>query len=103
LNQLSRTKLSLQLTRELSLRTIFDYITITSDRTLTSIQPFTRFNADVLATYVVNPWTAVYAGYTNGLQDLAVEATDSTGLHGARGLARTDRQVFAKVSYVMRF
>jgi hypothetical protein len=102
-NQLSRTKLSLQLTRELSLRTIVDYNNITSDRTLTSIQPFKRFNADFLATYLVNPWTAVYLGYTNGLQDLALEMTDTTGLRGAQGLTRTDRQVFAKVSYVIRF
>jgi hypothetical protein len=52
---------------------------------------------------LVNPWTAVYIGYTTGLQDLALETTETAGLHRTRGLERTDRQVFAKVSYVIRF
>ena len=28
-----------------------------------------RFNADVLFTYMVNPWTAVYVGYTDAYEN----------------------------------
>ena len=101
-NALSRTKLSLQVTRELSLRTILDYTTIASDPTLTSIQRVRRFNADVLATYLVNPWTALYLGYTSGFQNPTADG-DGTDVLRAPRLERSDRQVFAKVSYIVRF
>jgi hypothetical protein len=100
-NQLSRTKLSLQMTRELSVRTILDYSSIVSDETLTSIAPGRRLNADFLTTYLVNPWTALYVGYTNTLDD-ALEPGGATA-SPTRRLTRTARQVFAKVSYVIRF
>jgi hypothetical protein len=100
-NQLSRTKLSVQLTRELSVRTILDYTSIVSDETLTSIAPGRRFNADFLTTYLVNPRTALYVGYTNTLDD-ALEPGGAIEPR-TRGLTRTARQVFAKVSYDIRF
>jgi hypothetical protein len=101
-NELSRTKISVQLTRELSLRTILDYTTVESDPVLTSIQPFRRFNTDVLATYLVNPWTALYVGYTNGLQNLTTNE-EVVGLSRPSSLQQMDRQVFVKLSYVLRF
>jgi hypothetical protein len=102
-NHLARSKIGLQVTRQLSLRTILDYGTIVSDPSLTLIESRRRLSADLLATYQLNPWTALYVGYTEGLEDLATATGEFLNLRRTAGLYRTDRQVFAKASYVVRF
>ena len=42
--------------------------------------PRTRVSADFLATFQVNPWTALYVGYTEGLEDIDRETGDVLGL-----------------------
>ena len=102
-NHLARSKLSLQVTRSLTLRAILDYGRISSDERLTTIASGTRVSADFLATFQLNPWTALYVGYTEGLQDIEPQTGDFLRLRRTADLYRTNRQVFAKASYVVRF
>ena len=61
-----------------------------------------RFTADVLLTYLLNPGTAVYVGYTDGYQNVALDPVD--GLRAtARPSTSTGRQIFVKTSYLLRF
>jgi hypothetical protein len=100
-NHLARSKLSVQVTRELSVRAILDYGEVASDPSLTSVLPRKRVSGDLLATYQLNPWTAIYLGYTDGSENL--HSSDSETLPPPRRFQRTERQVFAKASYVLRF
>lgn len=102
-NHIARVKLSLQATRELSLRAILDYSTTAADPQLTTIESGTRTVADLLATFQINPWTALYLGYTAGLEDIGDDLGHQLGLRRTVGLYRTARQLFAKASYVVRF
>jgi hypothetical protein len=61
-NHLARSKLSVQMTRSLSLRVIGDYGNVLASQALTSIESHHTATADVLATYQLNPFTAVYVG-----------------------------------------
>jgi hypothetical protein len=85
------------------MRAIMDYGRISSDQRLTAIGPRKHVRADLLAAFQVNPWTALYAGYTEGLEDVATDTADALNLPRTAGLDRADRQVFAKASYVVRF
>jgi hypothetical protein len=102
-NHLARSKVTFQITRELSVRGIVDYGRISSDQRFTSIESRTRVGADLLATFQVNPWTALYAGYTAGLEDVVEPTGNFLGVRRLGGLSRTDRQLFVKASYVVRF
>lgn len=83
-----REKASWQLTREWSVRAIVQYDRTAADAGLIAIPARRTVNADVLLTRQINPWTALYLGF-------------NTNAEGDR--LRTDaRQVFAKVSYLLR-
>ena len=65
-NHILRTKVNYQFTRPLSLRAIFDYDAVLSNPALVALERTKQLTAEVLLTYLVNPGTAVYAGYTDG-------------------------------------
>lgn len=102
-NHLFRSKVNYQFSRELSVRAILDYNAVLPDSILVSLTRDKRLTADVLATYLLNPWTAVYVGYTDGYANLMPDppggAVRRTG--GLRG--STARQVFVKTSYLLRW
>ena len=63
-----------------------------------------RFTADVLATYLVNPWTAVYVGLTDGYGNLEIDPLSRDRLRSTESAFHsTGRQVFVKMSYLLRF
>jgi hypothetical protein len=103
-NHIGRGKLSWQPTPRLTLRSIVQYNSLVTDPSLTSLQETKNLNVDLLATYLVNPWTALYVGYNDNQNNLRLMPTD-----GASELVRTDRlgpdswQFFVKVSYLLRF
>ncbi|MCG6924143.1 MAG: DUF5916 domain-containing protein [Acidobacteria bacterium] len=103
-NHILRGKLSWQPTLRLSLRTIVQYDSLVADPLLTSLETSKNLNVDVLLTYLVNPWTALYAGYNNNQSNLRVIPVDD-----GSELARADRigpeswQFFVKASYLIRF
>jgi hypothetical protein len=103
-NHILRSKINYQFNRALSLRAIFDYNSVLPNERLVALDRDKRFTADFLMTYLVNPGTALYVGYTDGYQNLAI----APGIPPS--LIRTDapvnsigRQVFVKVSYLLRF
>jgi hypothetical protein len=103
-NHIARAKLSWQPTLRISLRTIVQYDTLVANPLLTSLETSKNLNVDLLATYLVNPWTALYIGYNNNQNNLRLMPT----LDGSE-LVRTDRvgadswQFFVKASYLVRF
>jgi hypothetical protein len=100
-NHLTRSKFSLQLTRALSLRVIGDYAAVDATPALTSIGSNRRVTGDVLATYQLNPFTALYIGYTSNFEP--AEDSQPAGLRQIADWPAITRQFFAKVSYGIRF
>jgi hypothetical protein len=103
-NPIARWKLNYQFTRELSVRAILDYEAVLPNPALVDLEREKRFAADVLVTYMLNPSTALYVGYTDGYENVALTATEQ------RELMRTNspfnsigRQLFLKASYLWRF
>ena len=101
---LFRAKANYQFTRELSLRAIVDYNTVTPNTALVALERDKRLTGDILLTYLVNPGTAVYVGYTGAYANLALDPrlpTDRQRTESARTL--TGRQFFVKLSYLIRY
>ena len=102
-NPLVRWKLNYQISRALSMRAILDYEAVWPNRSFVKLEREQRLTGDVLATYLLNPGTALYVGYTDRRENLALEPTtppilrrtDSPGLVAGR-------QVFLKASYLIR-
>lgn len=103
-NQIIRTRFDWQFDPRLSLRTILQYERTATEPTLTRLETTKNLNVDLLLTYLVNPWTALYVGYNTNHQNLEL-VRDPMGDR----LVRTDddflndgRQVFVKFSYLFR-
>jgi hypothetical protein len=103
-NQIFRSQWYYQFTRRLTLRLILQYDRTKVDPTRTSLEPVKNFNADLLLTYLVNPWTALYIGTNGNYQNLALIEDP-----GGNTLVRTDddylndaRIFFVKFSYLIR-
>ena len=96
-NHIARSKWNWQFTKELSLRFIAQYnaLLVEETGTLTSLETRKNFNADVLLTYLVNPWTALYVGYNSNARVL--DPIDPNRF------TKDASQFFAKFSYLIRF
>jgi hypothetical protein len=103
-NHIVRGRLSWQPTPRITLRSIVQYDSLVTEPSLTSLETRKNLNVDFLATYLVNPWTAVYIGYNNNQNNLRLVPAGA-----ASELVRTDRlgpdswQLFVKASYLFRF
>ena len=103
-NHILRSKVNYQFSRELSLRAIFDYNGVLPNATLVSLDKSKRFGADVLLTYLLHPGTALYIGYSNVRENLAFDPLLSPALRRtAFPDTTTGRQVFIKLSYLLRY
>ncbi len=115
-NHIMRSKWNYQFTKEFSLRLIGEYDSTLSNPFLTTLQNSKRFNGDVLFTYLINPGTAIYAGYNSNLQNVdpslqgvcagltCVPGQSPDGLLRTRNTFINDgRQIFVKVSYLFRY
>jgi hypothetical protein len=103
-NHIWRTRGSYQFTRALSLRAIVDYSAVLPDARFIDLERDKRFTADILATYMVNPWTAIYVGYTDGYGNLALDAVRPGSVRPTESVFNSlGRQVFVKVSYLFRY
>ena len=100
-NHLTRTRINYQFTRALSLRTIVDYNAVLENASLINLTRQKRITGDALVTYLIHPGTALYVGYTDRLENLAL--TNGTVLPIGFPSTTTARQFFAKVSYLFRF
>ena len=102
-NTLSRTKFNYQFSRFLSAHLIVDYASLDPNANLFAFGRSKRLTGDVLVSYVLNPGTALYVGYTDQQENLrligspsVVQVTDDLDLH-------TGRQFFVKYSYLFSF
>ena len=60
------------------------------------------FTGNVLLTYLLSPGTAVYAGYTDQRQNLALLQSMALAPIGDPSTL-TDRQIFLKISYAFHY
>lgn len=103
-NHILRSRVSYQFSRQLSLRAIVDYVDVDPDETLIDLEREKTFTADLLATYLINPWTAFYVGYTDGYGNVAPDSLRPGHLRPVDSVFNsTSRQVFVKMSYLLRF
>lgn len=103
-NHILRTKVNYQFTRELSLRAIIDYNAVLPDSALVNLERDKRLVTDFLGTYLVNPWTALYVGYTDRYENVELDPLFSGNIRRTRSVAAsTGRQFFIKTSYLIRF
>jgi len=59
--------------------------------------------ADVLASYLKHPGTAIYVGYTDGYDNLQRDESIGGLRLGGAPTQSTGRQVFVNASYLFRF
>ena len=103
-NHIWRSRAAYQFTRGLSVRAILDYSGVLPDAAAIDLEKEKRFSADVLATYLVNPWTAVYVGYSDGYGNVEIDPDFRDRVRPTRSpFHSTSRQVFVKMSYLLRF
>ena len=73
-----------------------------SDSSLVALARTKHVSADVLFTYLVHPGTAIYVGYADGYDSIALDA--ASGIVAIRNpTTSTGRQFFVKTSYLFRF
>jgi hypothetical protein len=100
-NHLTRTRANYQFARALSVRMIVDYNAVLENASLIDLTRQKRITGDALVTYLIHPGTALYVGYTDRLENLAL--TNGAVLPIGFPSTTTARQFFAKVSYMVRF
>jgi hypothetical protein len=103
-NHLIRSKINYQFNRDYSFRAILDYNALLPNNALVSSAYSKQADATLLFTYLPHPGTAIYIGYADTFQNVdfdsaAAPAYSLTRMPGTS----TDRQVFAKFSYFLRF
>lgn len=101
---IARVQGNYQFTRAASLRTIAQYHGLMPNATFTSADLTKRLTADFLFTYLIHPYTAVYVGYTDDRQNIdpALSPTANGVARTRNGLLNDGRQLFMKVSYLIR-
>jgi hypothetical protein len=103
-NHLMRSKINYQFTRDYSFNAIFDYNSLLPNNNLVASSYAKQADTTLLFTYLPHPGTAFYLGYADTFQNLDYQAAPTptytiTSLPGTS----TDRQVFVKFSYLLRF
>ncbi|HVV45209.1 MAG TPA: hypothetical protein VHC72_08375, partial [Bryobacteraceae bacterium] len=103
-NHLLRSRLNFQYNRQLSLRVIIDYNALLNNAALFDADRQKRVTGDILLTWLLNPGTALYLGYTDTLENQALLAgIPNTVVRTNLPSVTTQRQFFAKISYLFRF
>jgi hypothetical protein len=103
-NHILRSKLNYQFSPRLSVRAILDYNAVLTNSSLIVLEKAKRFTNDLLLTYLVNPGTAVYVGYTDRYENLDLTRTvPAAVVRTVAPSVSTGRQFFVKVSYLFRY
>ncbi len=104
-NHIIRSRWGWQFNRKFSLRLIFQYDKTTVNPFLTSEDDGKNFNVDFLLTYLVNPWTAFYAGVNSNYVRNPFSNSDprSSFMLPSNEYLNDGRQFFVKYSYLFRF
>ena len=113
-NHIIRSQANYQFNRQLSFRFIAQYNGLLANPQYSSLTTAKNMNFDFLMTYLVHPGTAIYVGYNSNLENidrglcLHVAGTtecDPNGVGLLRtpdGLVNDGKQVFIKISYLLR-
>jgi hypothetical protein len=81
-----------------------DNETLAVNRALATGDDERKWSGDVLLTYLVNPGTALHIGYIDQFENIDILPGSPPGLRRiGRPATSVGRQVFAKVSYLLRF
>ena len=101
-NHIGRFKVNWQFDRKASIRAILQYNALLANPETSSLETVKNFNTDLLFTYLVNPWTALYIGYNNNLQNRGLHF-DKFGSDIIRtpDLQNDSWQLFVKFSYFL--
>lgn len=103
-NPITRSKFNLQFNRYFALRLIVDTHAVTPDTSLVALPRTKHVTGDVLFSYVLNPGTVLYAGYSDNYDNLAlVHGPPAQVIATHSALNPTARQFFLKVSYLLRY
>jgi hypothetical protein len=102
-NQFNRTKLNIQFTKELSLRFIADYYFLLPNERLIDEIRIEQLEFDILLTYLVNPFTALYVGYNTGYENFDEDPTGRGLLRSSSPDYNTQQQFFVKLTYLFQF
>ena len=71
---------------------------------LVALDPTKRLSYDLLLTYLLHPGTALYVGYTDIYQNLLFDPLRPPYLRSSTFPdMNTGRQIFVKMSYLLRF
>jgi hypothetical protein len=103
-DHIARVHANYQFTRAFSLRVILQYENTIANQQLTSLDDRRNLNADLLFTYFLNPWTALYIGYNGNRQnlDLIHDAGVPRIIRTQDRLLNDANQFFMKFSYLFR-
>ena len=100
---IGRARINWQFSKELSMRTIVQYERTEPNPLETTINDRKNWNVDLLLTYRVNPWTAIYLGYNQNRQNLLIDENNGTPtLIRTDDLHKDSEQLILKVSYLFR-
>jgi hypothetical protein len=103
-NHIVRSNWNWQFTREASSRVILQYNSLLANPGMTSLQTAKNFNLDLLFTYQLNAWTALFVGYNTNQQNIELieAATGPSVVRNADRFINDGRQFFVKFSYLFR-
>jgi hypothetical protein len=102
-NHIFRNTVNYQFSPAFSLRAIVDYNAVLANTAVAGYDTAKKFTGDLLLAYIPHPGTAVYLGYTNGRENLALLGEPATLVRTTNPDLQTGAQVFVKVSYLFRF
>ena len=103
-----RATLRYQFSKRLNLRIIAEYDSVLPNSGLVNLTNSKIFTSNVLLTYLLSPGTAVYAGYTDQRQNVALLQAMASGMPPSLATigdpsTLTDRQIFLKISYAFHY
>ena len=107
-NHIFRSTLRYQFNKQFSLRIIGEYDVVLPNTGLVNLTNSKIFTTNVLFTYLLSPGTALYAGYTDQRQNLALAQAMAQGMPASLAVigdpsTLTDREIFIKLSYAFHF
>jgi hypothetical protein len=107
-NHIFRSTVRYQFNKQFSLRIIGEYDSVLPNTGLVDLTKSKVFTTNILLTYLLSPGTALYAGYTDQRQNLALIQAMSQGMPAYLATigdpsTLTDREIFIKLSYAFHF
>jgi hypothetical protein len=112
-SQILRTKINYQFTRAFSARVIVEYDSTLVNPKVVSLVRTKEVSTEALLTWLPHPGTAIYLGYNNDEQNLDRTLCNrvmgggcdvgNTGAPRGSNYLQNGKQIFLKVSYLLRF